>query len=67
MTNEGRQLLKDTPEPASGGFLSLVPDLTRCADIKLNKRVSLRSRPRSLSITYRTISPDHIPVGGFAL
>jgi hypothetical protein len=53
-----------------------VPELTRGAGIKLNARVSLRRRPRALSITVRDIAPspevpeskppdDHAALGGF--
>jgi hypothetical protein len=52
-----------------------VPESTRSTDIKLNERVSLRRRPRALSLPNRTFpksgptvakrSGDHIPPGGF--
>jgi hypothetical protein len=34
-----------------------VPELTRCADIKLNNGVSLQRRPERHVISHRTISP----------
>jgi hypothetical protein len=53
-----------------------VPEITRRADIKLNRRLSLRRHPRTLSRLHRTFFPksgptvakpsgDHIPLGGF--
>src|ERR1700733_8658274 len=54
-----------------------VPELTRSASIKLNRRVSLRRHEEALSLRHRAISPkrpgppkakpsgDHIPLGGF--
>jgi hypothetical protein len=56
----------------------LVPELTRSADIQLNKLIPLRSRQDDLASGYRTIVPksgstpakpsgDHIQSGGFVL
>jgi hypothetical protein len=57
-----------------------VPELTRSAPIKLNKRVSLRKRANCIRLLYRTLpqrpasrsrqsrqAGDHIPLGGFVL
>jgi hypothetical protein len=57
-----------------------VPELTRCANIKLNNGVSLQRRPERLVISRRTIFPPKVvrahrqsrqanmpPLGGFVL
>ena len=53
----------------------MVPDLTRCTDIKLNARLSLRRLGKSIASQDRTLaalrkcpakpSGDHTPLGGF--
>ena len=74
-SHQNLQATENTPgrEPA-------VPELTRCANIKLNNGVSLQRRPERLVISRRTIFPPKVvrahrqsrqanmpPLGGFVL